>query len=285
VSNATRIERVQHHHAHVAAGMLEHGWLDRQVLGVAFDGTGFGDDGTIWGGEFLLTTVARATRVAHLRPFRLPGGERAVREPWRVAVAVAAQAAGAEAAARLEFGESRPESVLTLLDTDRFSPTTTSAGRLFDAVAALVLGVTHCEFEGQAAMLLEAACDLQARGAYRIDVRSGEPAEIDWRPLVRQVLEERDAGVSPGVMAMRFHRGLANAAAAVARRYAPMPVVAAGGVFQNRVLVELLDEAFAETSQPLGLPGLIPPNDGGLAAGQLAVALAHWNETEAAQCV
>jgi hydrogenase maturation protein HypF len=264
--------RAQHHHAHIVAGMLEHGWLDRQVLGVSFDGTGYGADGAVWGGEFLLATAAGFQRIGHLRPFSLAGGERAVREPWRVATALARETLGDADAARLAWQTGDARSLLPVLRSPRLSPTTTSAGRLFDGVAALVLGVEQCEFEGQAAMWLEAACDLSAHGQYDILVDGGRPQQLDWRPLVRQVLCERSAGVSPAAMAMRFHRGLADAIFRFCRIHSPLPVVLGGGVFQNRVLVERLAEQFAETRQPLGLPGLIPPNDGGLAAGQLAIA-------------
>jgi hydrogenase maturation protein HypF len=266
------VERVQHHHAHIAAGMMEHGWLDRQVLGVAFDGTGYGMDGTIWGGEFLLSTATGFDRVGHLRPFSLPGGERAVRQPWRVATALVRDAAGDDEAARLVFHTGDAESLLPILQRPRLSPVTTSAGRLFDGVAALVLGVEQCQFEGQAAMFLEAACDRSAVGHYDIPIQSGHPKQLDWRPLVHRILCDRAAGVSRGAMAMRFHRGLADAIADFCGCYAALPIVFGGGVFQNRVLVELLAERFAGTGQLIGLPGLIPPNDGGLAAGQLAVA-------------
>jgi hydrogenase maturation protein HypF len=279
------VERVGHHHAHVVAGMLEYGWLDRQVLGVAFDGTGYGHDGTIWGGEFLLSTATQFTRVAHLRPFRLPGGERAVREPWRVAVAMVAQAAGLETAARLKFGEEQVGRLLGIVNSAQFSPVTTSAGRLFDGVAALVLGITHCDFEGQAAMLLEAACDTAETGSYSIELRSCEPVQLDWRPLVSQILDDRSNGLPPGQMAMRFHRGLASAVARLCRRYTPLPVVLGGGVFQNRMLVELLQEKLDDGQQPLGVPGLIPPNDGGLAAGQLAVATSRRTQRGISRCV
>jgi hydrogenase maturation protein HypF len=299
------VDSVQHHHAHIAAGMLEHGWLDREVLGVAFDGTGYGSDGTIWGGEFLLATATGFTRVAHLRPFRLPGGERAVREPWRVAVALVEQAVGREVAARLVFptdqggmGRCDCGELLRIAHSDRFSPVTTSAGRLFDGVAALALHVSHCQFEGQAAMMLEAACSLDESGSYTIatgDEQSGRhtpcaaaadgtrsvPATLDWRPMIAAVLRDRAAGVAPGVIAMRFHRGLAHAVAGICRQYRPLPVVLGGGVFQNRVLVELLAEELADAGQPLGLPGVIPVNDGGLAAGQLVVACSRRRSTRA----
>jgi hydrogenase maturation protein HypF len=276
--------RIQHHHAHIVAGMLEHGWLDRQVLGVAFDGTGFGDDGTIWGGEFMLCTATGFERVGHLRPFSLPGGERAVREPWRVATALVQQAAGDDAAFRLKFATADSRSLLPVLRKPAFTTTTNSAGRLFDGVASLILGIERAEFEGQAAMLLEAVCDLSELNAYELAIATEPTRQIDWRPLVRQVLRDRAAGVSPGAMAMRFHRGLATAIFQSCRAYPALPVVLGGGVFQNRVLVELLAEHFSASDQMLGLPGTIPTNDGGLAAGQLAFAAASVRQRRTAPC-
>ncbi len=279
------VETVQHHHVHIVAGMLEQGWLDQQVLGVAFDGTGWGNDSTIWGGEFLLSTATSFTRIAHLRPFRLPGGERAIREPWRVAVSLVIQAAGAEVASRLKLNTEQMGPLLKILKSKRLSLQTTSAGRLFDGVAVLVLGIEHCDYEGQAAMLLEAICDRSETGCYEIPLQAGKPIQLDWRPLILQILKDRDAGASPAVMAMRFHRGLARAIALLCSQFAPMPVVLGGGVFQNRCLVELMLEESEQNGQPLGLPGAIPPNDGGLAAGQLAVAISRRKRKGADRCV
>jgi hydrogenase maturation protein HypF len=142
---------VQHHHAHIAAGMIEQGWLDREVVGVAFDGTGYGPDGTIWGGEFLLSTAATFRRVGRIRPFPLPGGEAAIRAPWRIAVSVSlvAEAMGDEAARKLwpERSESEVGLVLAIRNSRNFSTLTTSAGRLFDAVAALTLDVETVDHE------------------------------------------------------------------------------------------------------------------------------------------
>ncbi|HVC93980.1 MAG TPA: carbamoyltransferase HypF [Pirellulales bacterium] len=271
---------VQHHHAHIVAGMLEHGWLDREVLGVAFDGTGYGADGTIWGGEFLVATASEFRRVASLRPFRLPGGESAIREPWRIALALVAQAASPQVAVEFaddHFRRSAAEGVLAILNLDRFSPVTTSAGRLFDGVASLILDTHVAKFEGEPAMRLEAACDPSAPGAYDLPLRDGKIVEIDWRPLVAAVQADRMMGVPPGAMAMKFHRAVAAAIAAVTWRFPDRPVVLGGGVFQNRVLIELLCERWSGRRQALGLPGRIPPNDGGLAAGQLAVAACRTN--------
>jgi hydrogenase maturation protein HypF len=160
---------VQHHHAHVVAGMLEHGWLNRRVLGVAWDGTGFGTDGTIWGSEFLECTSKSFERVARLRPFGLPGGEAAIREPWRIAVAVCAQLGIPIDLWRWPGWTVTPQQVETvsrIVDRPHFSTHTSSAGRLIDAAASMILGVDRADFDGQAAMRLEAAADPDAKGWY-----------------------------------------------------------------------------------------------------------------------
>jgi hydrogenase maturation protein HypF len=271
---------VQHHHAHVAAAMLEFGWLDRQVLGVAWDGSGYGPDGTIWGGEFLLATAAQYRRVAHLRSFVLPGGERAVREPWRVAVSLVHQAAGAEAAARLRFadvGMQQVEQTVNLLERSHRWPATTSAGRLFDGIAALVLGAAQSQFEGQPAMLLESVCDETETDAYPLPILEDALLVLDWRPVVRAVLSDVALGRSPGTISMRFHRALVAGVVALSQRFGPVPVVLCGGCFQNRVLTELVATELTG-QQPVATPGVIPTGDGGLAAGQLAVAAARLVE-------
>lgn len=269
---------VQHHHAHAAAAMLQQDWLDREVLALTWDGTGYGPDGTIWGGECLLATTNGFRRVAHLRPFSLPGGEAAIREPWRVAIALVGEALGLEQATRIDLGASAPENiaqVARLAKRAQFAPRTTSMGRLFDGVASLVCGITRASFEGEPAQLLEAACDRAAQGCYSLPLADRESLELDWRPLVVELLADRQAKVSPGVMAMRFHRAVANAAILVAQRFPDSPVVLTGGVFQNRMLVELIAHQWPLGTDHLGLPGVIPPGDGGLAAGQLAIAAAH----------
>ncbi len=164
------------------------------------------------------------------------------------------------------------EEVLQIAKRPRWSPRCTSAGRLYDAVAAIVLGCRRAAFDGEPAMLLEAACDRATVGAYPFALEPGPFCTLDWRPTIRALLADKAAGESPGAMAMRFHRGLAEGVAAVCHRFCPMPVALGGGVFQNRVLVEELLTAWRDPRQPLGLPRGIPPGDGGLAAGQLAVA-------------
>jgi hydrogenase maturation protein HypF len=279
--HGTSSEAVWHHHAHIAAAMVEHGLLDREVLGVTWDGTGYGPDGTVWGGEFLIATARGFRRFARLRPFRLPGGEAAIREPWRVAAVLLRDALGAEAAVHLlpQIGATRVRALLTVTDKHHLSPQTTSAGRLFDAVSALLLRTDVNGFDGRSAMLLEGVADPADEGAYPVPLRHGDPIELDWRPLVAALVTDFEAGVQPAALAMRFHRSLARAIAAVCALRPDLPAVLGGGVFQNRLLVECLVEEWARLpacrGRFLGLPGHIPPNDGGLAAGQLAIGLAR----------
>jgi hydrogenase maturation protein HypF len=267
---------VWHHHAHVAAGTAEHGLFGRPVLGVAFDGAGLGPDGMIWGGEFLVVEGARFRRIAHLRPFALPGGEAAVRDVRRPAVALLAQ-----------IEDASPESICRLLGIERDAAEgwrrlagslrtvrTTSCGRLFDAVAALALRVGRTDYDGQAAMLLEAACDDSASGEYRFRLTPDEPWELDWRPVIRDAVDDLVRGETPGTVALRFHRALAAAVVEIAGRRPDLPVVLSGGVFQNRRLVEEIVARFPADRPAPVWPCAIPPNDGGLAAGQLAVACA-----------
>ncbi len=266
---------VQHHHAHVAAAMLEHAWLDRTVLGIACDGTGFGTDGTIWGGEFLLCTARDFQRVATFRPLLLPGGELAVLQPWRVALSMLTDAVGAEAAFARFTNSVQPtlaNSVQSLV-LKRIGPTTSSLGRIFDAVASIVLQMNESSFQAEPAIKLESICDRAAGGSYAFPVTGQQDLlQIDWRPMMIELLADLQCEVPTGTIAMRFHRGLADAMAAIVSQYPEYPTVLTGGCFQNQILTELVADRLNDHPQPLGLPGIIPPNDGGLAAGQLAVA-------------
>jgi hydrogenase maturation protein HypF len=269
---------VQHHHAHVAACMLEHGWLDRTVLGVAWDGTGYGTDGTIWGGEFLVCTSSGFNRVARLRPFSLPGGEAAIREPWRIAASICSQLKPDDDVSKW-FGwnvnKQTVESVMQIVGRPQLSPVTSSAGRLMDAAAAIILGIDRADFDGQAAMRLEAAADRNAPNCYPFPPSDERLADLDWRPLFVAMLEDQRRGTDPGKIAMRFHRSLAQGIVLICRRWNALPIALSGGVFQNKLITELVVEMMDGDSQPLGMPGIIPPNDGGLAAGQLAIAAAR----------
>jgi hydrogenase maturation protein HypF len=271
---------VQHHHAHLAACLAEHGELGNAV-GAIFDGTGFGTDGTVWGGEFLYGDIADFQRVGMLMPVRLPGGARAIREPWRMAAAWLATALGGEPEIPLgligRVEESSWRQIQELVRAGINSPVTTSMGRLFDAVAALCGVRATVNYEGQAAIELEAACDPAEAGCYPIDLeRSGEVVVLDPRETVRTVAAEIRAGTPVGVIASRFHnaiaRGTVQACQLLASAAATELVVLSGGVFQNRRLLRTaaagLDAAGLRVLTPERLPG----NDGGIAYGQAAVA-------------
>ncbi len=252
---------VQHHHAHAAAVMAEHGLLDREVLAFTWDGTGWGLDGTVWGGEALRVRGEHARRVASLRPFPLPGGEAAIRRPERIAWGLAGEQAGL-------LGLSPQETRLlgTMIARRLHTPATTSVGRLFDAMAALVLGIRGTSYDGEAAARLEAAADPADDAVYPLP-------DGDWRPLVAAVLEAIRRGEDAAHIAAGIHGALASWAAAVAQREGVREVVLSGGCFQNALLTTRVAAAVADQGKRVYVPGVIPPNDGGLAVGQLAVAL------------
>jgi len=276
------LQGVQHHHAHIVSGMIEHGLLHERVLGIAFDGTGWGTDGTVWGGEFLLTTAQDFQRVASVSSFSLCGGETAIRAPWRVAISLLHETFGDKKAISLthQFFPDRStdevEGVCKALDSKSFSFSTTSAGRLFDGVAALVFGKGSVNYEGQLAMLLESRVSEEEFGEYDFDIITNDRMiELDWRPVIRQLVSDYEQGVPRSLMASRFHRGFASGIFRVCEYFPEYPVVLAGGCFQNRVLVELIVDKFEQASRMVVFPERIPINDGGLAAGQLAIGAAR----------
>jgi hydrogenase maturation protein HypF len=270
---------VQHHHAHVAAAMAEHG-LEGPVIGVAYDGTGFGTDRTAWGGELLLADYARFERLATLRPLLLPGGEAAIHEVWRLALALLEDAFGEEAPLdRFPlFGGDRAPAVDVARQMIRRGfnvPRAHGAGRYFDAVASLVLGRASVSFEGQAALEWNNVADRGETGAYGFVIdRDRTPWEVDLRPTVRQVVRDVLAGVTPGVVSARFHNTLVAATADLVREAVRLhgvgPVVLTGGCFQNDLLTEgVLGEL---SGLDVRVHAQVPPGDGGLALGQALVA-------------
>lgn len=259
--------QVQHHYAHVVSCMAENA-LEPPVLGVAWDGTGLGGDGTIWGGEFLLVTGDSFERVGHLRPFRLPGGDAAIRNPRRSALGVLYELFGEEA-----FGPQDPLALRQMLVKGVNSPFCSSAGRLFDAVASILDLRQSVSFEGQAAMDVEFAADPAIGDAYPIGV--GEA--VDWGPTI----EAMRADKSPrGVRAARFHNALVEAIVRVARRVGESKVVLTGGCFQNRYLAERTVIRLREEGFHPYWHQRVPPNDGGIALGQ--VVAAAWSARDSA---
>ena len=287
---------VQHHHAHIASCMAEHSHTGR-VLGIAFDGLGYGTDGTIWGGEFLVADFAGFERVAHLRPVPLPGGAAAIREPWRMALAWTALAAGPEAAARLgPTLDPRWSQVLGLAGAGSHgggqrAVLTSSAGRLFDAVAALVGLRSRITYEGQAAIELEMLAGRIPRTqapCYPAEVIAGGGSGdagggsaggldvLDPAPLVTTVLSEIERGTDRAVIAAGFHEGLGRATAALASRLAGRhgldTVALSGGVFQNERFSDTVEDALVAEGLTVLVHESVPPNDGGISIGQAAIA-------------
>lgn len=273
--------RVQHHHAHMASCLAENGVVG-SALGVVWDGTGYGSDGTVWGGEFLVGDAAGFHRAGWLRPFRLAGGEAAVRDARRVALALVAQvgAPGAPVGCPDLRGTER-DVLLRMLERGSRAPLSTSAGRLFDAVAALLGIRARNTFEGEAAMVLEAAVAAGYHGAYPL-VAERVPGglQLDWRPALEALLRDRERSVEVAVCAARFHAGLVQGIADMAAAIGQARVALTGGCFQNRPLLEGTAAALrAAGLEPL-MHGFVPPNDGGLALGQIAVAAAGGGVAE-----
>jgi hydrogenase maturation protein HypF len=281
------VHPVQHHWAHVLSCMADND-LEAPVLGVAWDGTGYGPDGTVWGGEFLLAAGESFERVAHLRQFRLPGGEVSIRQPRRSALGILYEIWGEEVFRRddlacvREFSATDLALIQRMLANGLQSPVTSSAGRLFDAVAS-ILGLRHqASYEGQAAMALEfAAVDCMAEG-YPFELIGGRPLIVDWQPMIEKIVEEVREGEPVEMISAKFHNTLAEMIVAVAREAGEQKVVLTGGCFQNRCLVEKGVERLSRGGFQPYWHQRVPPNDGGIALGQvIAVCNARGSKTAA----
>jgi len=276
--------KVQHHHAHLAACMAENG-LEGDVIGLIFDGTGYGSDATIWGGEFLAGGYGGCQRAGHFRPVPMPGGDAAVREPWRMALAYLYQTVGGAA-----FSLDHPV-VALLTDTEKTllcamlekginSPLTSSCGRLFDAVAALLNIRQKVSYDGQAAIELEAlaetAGDETGSYGYGIEGNKEKPHLLCFSAMFTDILSDLVSGIMPAVIAHRFHATVAaasvEACVRIAARCGLDRVVLSGGVFQNRLLSEMVYTGLAKKGLRVFTHRLVPPNDGGIALGQAAIA-------------
>ena len=274
---------VQHHHAHLAACLAEHG-LEGPAVGAIYDGTGYGTDGTVWGGELLVGGLTGFERAGSLRPVRMPGGAAAIREPWRMACAWLTAA----------FGEPQPlpPRLAGVVDERRWramaqvgasevvSPVTTSMGRLFDAAAALCGVGLGVNYEGQAAIELEAAAGGSEAGAYELPIEDGENGlALDPGETLRAMTADLASGTSVGAVSARFHGAVANstvrACGAVAARRGLDTVVLSGGVFQNRLLLERAAAALDDAGLRVLTPERLPAGDGGISFGQAAVAAAR----------
>lgn len=290
---------VQHHLAHVLACLAENE-IEPPLLGVSWDGTGCGSDGTIWGGEFFRVTNTAGERVAHWRPFRLPGGDRAVKEPRRAALGLLYELFGPDAFRRNDlacvaaFAPAELAALKTMLDRKVQAPLTSSVGRLFDAVASLAGLRQRVRFEGQAAMELEFALDspatneayglritdygLQTESAAATETPSPianrpSPIILDWSPMIEEIITDLERGVGAGEISVKFHNALAESIVAVAMRIGEPRVALSGGCFQNRYLTERTVHRLEEEGFHPYWHQRIPPNDGGIALGQIVGAL------------
>jgi hydrogenase maturation protein HypF len=274
---------VQHHHAHLASCLAEHG-LDEPVIGVTFDGTGFGPDGAVWGGEFLVGDYRNYQRAAHLRYVGLPGGDQAIREPWRMAVAHLLDAGLSTRSVEARILPVQFRTIRTMLERHFQTPLTSSVGRLFDAVSALAGVRDRVSYEGQAAVELEwLATEAAPDGVYPFDLdcvseNEETPLVVDTRPLIEAVADEANKGVDAALIARRFHTTVVEMIVAVCRRLRQSTglaaVVLSGGVFLNALLTQEASARLAEEGFRVYRHRLVPPNDGGLSLGQLAVAAA-----------
>ena len=269
---------VQHHHAHIASCLADNR-ADGPVIGVAFDGTGYGADGTIWGGEFLLADLATFERGGHLAPVPMPGGAAAVRQPWRMAAAyldAAFSGAPPESLSVVRRNEARWAAVVAMGRRGINSPVTSSAGRLFDAVAAL-LGVRDViNYEGQAAVELEQLADPGEAGSYQARIGDQTPFGISGCDLVRAAAEDTAAGIPGAIVAARFHHGVAalieDGCLLLRERHGLATVALSGGVFQNLLLLHDTVARLEARGFRVLVHSRIPCNDGGISLGQAVIA-------------
>ncbi|HBB33843.1 MAG TPA: carbamoyltransferase HypF, partial [Cyanobacteria bacterium UBA9273] len=304
-ANQLRVHSIQHHHAHIAAGMAENGIpLDcSPVLGIALDGLGYGQDGTLWGGEFLLADYRGFKRLGTFKPVAMIGGEQAIYQPWRNTYAQLMAAFNWDDLQQeygdlelLAFLEQKPRQLLDgLLAKGINSPLASSAGRLFDAVAA-ALGIcrSECSYEGQAAIEMEALITQQRlnhfeeQGAYPFAIGNLDGSQeslsiefpyIESRPMWQALLDDLKENIPRWAIAAKFHNGLANAIAAMVDRLRDCllsdRVVLTGGVFQNRILLEQVSRCLEVRGFSVLTHSLVPPNDGGLSFGQAVIAAAQ----------
>jgi hydrogenase maturation protein HypF len=272
---------VQHHHAHIASCLADNGEAG-PVIGVAFDGTGYGTDGTIWGGEFLLADLADAERAGHLAGVPMPGGAAAIRQPWRMAAAYLDAAFPAGLPAGLDVVSRNSGAwadVLALARRGVNAPLTSSAGRLFDAVAALLGVRDSINYEGQAAVELEQLAAPSRHDPYRAAITDGQPFTVGGQDLVRAAAEDLLAGVPREVIGAKFHLGVAamiGEACGLLRDRSGLGTVAlSGGVFQNLLLLGAVVDLLEGMGFRVLTHSRVPPNDGGISLGQAVVAAAR----------
>jgi hydrogenase maturation protein HypF len=272
------VNKVYHHHAHMLSVMAEHDLLGEKVVGIICDGTGYGPDGTIWGCEFLETgeDYSQFTRVAHLETFQLPGGEKAIHELDRIAIALAHKLNISPK--DIPFPSKRVDQIDFLLKRNLNSPTTSSAGRLFDAVSALSGTSLKADYEGQGAILLQKEAELfgdingfTIEKPWKIEITNDSPKQIALTPLVESIIDSLNLGVSKGEIALKFHDWFARSITKTAIDLNPQMVVLSGGVFQNKLLLNMVTTLLKSNNITFKINEEVPPNDGGIALGQAVI--------------
>jgi hydrogenase maturation protein HypF len=269
---------IQHHYAHVASVMAEKG-IKEEVIGVSFDGTGYGTDGNLWGGEFLIADIKGFKRVGHFKYIPLPGGEVAVKEPWRIAISYIKDVAGEEAMSYLDFigfsdryGEGKIKDILKVIDIRQFSPLSSGAGRLFDAISAMIGVCDKNTFEGEAAIALEAITRPVIFDDYPVDIRFKDTIEIDFSHTILRIIKDLMKGEDEGIISSKFHNTIVSIITRVVRKlsllYQINDVVLCGGVFQNMYILERSIEELESEGMNVHIHEKVPTNDAGISLGQ-----------------
>jgi len=279
---SNEIEQVQHHYAHVAACRFEN-QVEGEALGVSWDGTGYGLDETVWGGEFFLTDDSSYKHFAQLRRFTLPGGEKAIKEPRRSLAGLLFEIGGASLINEFsnliekKFTAAEIGIVLNMLSKKINSPITSSAGRLFDAVASLLGICDKSNYEGQAAMMLEFAADWNEKGSYPFEIKESDKLVIDWQPIIISIINDLRKDINPSIISAKFHNTMAEVILGVVKISEIKKVVLSGGCFQNALLSERTINLLQKNNYKVYWHQRIPPNDGGIALGQIAAFLMKNN--------
>ena len=269
---------IQHHYAHIASVMAEKGMKDK-VIGVSFDGTGYGTDGNLWGGEFLIADIKGFKRAGHFRYIPLPGGEMAVKEPWRTAISYIYDIAGDEVMQYLEsisfvkrYSDERINDILKIIDKKQFSPLSSGAGRLFDAVSAILGICDKNTFEGEAAIALESITRPDIMDDYPVDIKFREPIEVDFSHTVLRIIDDLLNGEDKGIISSKFHNTVATAILRVVQKLSSLhkidDVALSGGVFQNMYLLDMTINKLNSIGMKTYINEKVPSNDAGISLGQ-----------------
>lgn len=271
-----KIEQVQHHYAHLASCRAEN-QIEGKALGVSWDGTGYGFDQTIWGGEFFFTDDSSYRHIGQFRKFKLPGGEVAIKEPRRSALGLLFEIYGENLFDSTNdfltsnFSKGEVKVLREMLIKNVNCPPTSSAGRLFDAAASLI-GIAHCSnYEGQAAMMLEFTVDRNVQEFYPFEMMDGEIFVFDWQPMIESIIKDIVDNIGVGIISAKFHNSLAELILQAAKKVEEEKIVLSGGCFQNAYLVERSIKRLRENNFRVYWHQRVPPNDGGISLGQIAV--------------